>query len=202
MYEARLQSLSISPLGCCFKKAYKLNTGSGISALGFGTWQPQPNEVETVVEIALWKGYSLGVATKFENTWHHRVADGIDSSLELDWDFKTWQEMQKLHATGKVRSVGTLANDPSTAARMPCHSKNLCGTNLSKIIPAVNQIELHSNNPSPKLVAYNSAKGIRTTGYSYLACNHIEVNFELHCWESTDEEAKQLDKPPDIFRVC
>jgi glycerol 2-dehydrogenase (NADP+) len=32
----------------------------------------------------------------------------------------------------------------------------------------VNQIELHPCNPSPKLVAYNSSKGIHTTGYSPL----------------------------------
>jgi glycerol 2-dehydrogenase (NADP+) len=69
--------------------------------------------------------------------------------------------MQKLPATGKVRNIGVsnfgiknleiLLNDPST-----------------KIIPAVNQIELHPNNPSPKLVAYNTSKGIHSTGYSCL----------------------------------
>jgi len=79
-----------------------------------------------------------------------------------DWNFiKTWQEMQKLPATGKVRNIGVsnfaiknleiLLKDPST-----------------KIVPAVNQIELHPNNPSPKLVAYNASKGIHSTGYSCL----------------------------------
>lgn len=38
----------------------------------------------------------------------------------------------------------------------------------SEIVPAANQIELHPNNPSPKLVAYNTSKGIHTTGYSCL----------------------------------
>lgn len=32
----------------------------------------------------------------------------------------------------------------------------------------MNQIELHPCNPSPKLVAYNSSKGIHSTGYSCL----------------------------------
>lgn len=98
--------------------------------------------------------------------------------------------MQKLPATGKVKNIGVsnfgiknleiLLNDPST-----------------KIVPAVNQIELqvkpfplalwpasvgdckdswiradedyrHPNNPSPKLVAYNAEKGIHSTGYSCL----------------------------------
>lgn len=36
------------------------------------------------------------------------------------------------------------------------------------MVPAVNQIELHPNNPSPKLVAYNTSKGIHSTGYSCL----------------------------------
>lgn len=69
--------------------------------------------------------------------------------------------MQKLPATGKVKNIGVsnfgiknlekLLNDPSC-----------------KIVPAVNQIELHPNNPSPKLVAYNTSKGIHSTSYSCL----------------------------------
>lgn len=38
----------------------------------------------------------------------------------------------------------------------------------AQIIPAVNQIELHPCNPSPKLVAYNRSKGIHSTAYSCL----------------------------------
>ncbi|KAL4781027.1 NADP-dependent oxidoreductase domain-containing protein [Aspergillus varians] len=131
----------------------------------------------------------IWITTKLDNPWHARVPEGIDSSLKdlgvdyvdlylihwpsstdptdlkkhlPDWNFiKTWQEMQKLPATGKVRNIGVsnfgiknleiLLNDPST-----------------KIVPAVNQIELHPNNPSPKLVAYNTSKGIHSTGYSCL----------------------------------
>lgn len=69
--------------------------------------------------------------------------------------------MQKLPATGKVKNIGVsnfgiknlekLLNDPSC-----------------KTVPAVNQVELHPNNPSPKLVAYNKEKGIHCTGYSCL----------------------------------
>lgn len=36
------------------------------------------------------------------------------------------------------------------------------------MVPAVNQIELHPGNPSSKLVAYNTAKGIHSSGYSPL----------------------------------
>ena len=69
--------------------------------------------------------------------------------------------MQKLPETGKVKNIGVsnfgiknldiLLSDPSC-----------------KIVPAVNQIELHPNNPSPKLVAHCNAKGIHCTGYSCL----------------------------------
>ncbi|KAJ5766978.1 uncharacterized protein N7511_004594 [Penicillium nucicola] len=131
----------------------------------------------------------IWLTTKLDNPWHKRVNEGIESSLKdlgtdyvdlylihwpsstdpndlskhhPDWDFiKTWQDMQKLPATGKVRNIGVsnfgiknmekLLNDPSC-----------------KIVPAVNQIELHPNNPSPKLVAYNTSKGIHSTGYSCL----------------------------------
>ncbi|KAL4930163.1 NADP-dependent oxidoreductase domain-containing protein [Aspergillus undulatus] len=198
------------------KKTYTLNTGDKIPAIGLGTWQSKPNEVREAVKNALLKGYrhidtalaygnehevgqgirdsgvpreEIWVTTKLDNPWHHRVPEGIESSLKSlgldyvdlylvhwpsstdpndlkkhlpDWDFiKTWQEMQKLPATGKVRNIGVsnfgiknmekLLNDPST-----------------KIVPAVNQIELHPNNPSPKLVAYNTSKGIHSTGYSCL----------------------------------
>lgn len=38
----------------------------------------------------------------------------------------------------------------------------------AQTVPAVNQIELHPGRPSPKLVAYNTSKGIHSTGYSCL----------------------------------
>ena len=36
---------------------FKLNTGAQIPAVGFGTWQAAPNEVEKAVEEALKQGY-------------------------------------------------------------------------------------------------------------------------------------------------
>ncbi|KAJ4525112.1 hypothetical protein HRR90_003362 [Exophiala dermatitidis] len=131
----------------------------------------------------------IWVTTKLDNPWHHRVREGFEKSLSdlgleyidlylvhfpcstdpndpskhlPDWDFvKTWQEMQKLLDTGKVRNIGVsnfqirhlekLLNDPSC-----------------KVVPAVNQIELHPANPSPKLLDYCKSKGIHCTAYSCL----------------------------------
>ncbi|KAH0604269.1 uncharacterized protein H6S33_006646 [Morchella sextelata] len=131
----------------------------------------------------------IWITTKLDNPWHKRVEEGIESSLKSlgvdyvdlylmhwpsstdptdlkkhypDWDFvKTWAEMQKIPATGRAKNIGVsnfgiknleiLLNAPTTT-----------------IVPAVNQIELHPNNPSPKLVAYNTSKGIHSTGYSCL----------------------------------
>lgn len=69
--------------------------------------------------------------------------------------------MQKLPASGRVKNIGVsnfgitnlekLLNDPNT-----------------KTVPAVNQIELHPNNPSPKLLKYCKEKGIHATAYSCL----------------------------------
>lgn len=39
------------------RKTFTLNTGDKIPALGLGTWQSQPHEVEKAVEIALRRGY-------------------------------------------------------------------------------------------------------------------------------------------------
>ncbi|KAF2460902.1 aldo/keto reductase family protein [Lineolata rhizophorae] len=198
------------------KLTYTLNTGDKIPAVGLGTWQSQPNQVREAVKVALRKGYrhidtalaygneaevgqgikdsgvprdQIWITTKLDNTWHHIVEDGINSSLKdlgvdyvdlylmhwpsstdpndttkhlPDWNFvKTWAEMQKLPASGRVKNIGVsnfgiknleiLLNDPSC-----------------KTVPAVNQIELHPNCPSPKLFDYCKQKGIHCTAYSCL----------------------------------
>jgi glycerol 2-dehydrogenase (NADP+) len=131
----------------------------------------------------------IWLTTKLDNPWHKRAPEALKLSLENlgvdyldlylmhwpsstdpedlkkhypDWDFvDTWKEMQKLMDTGKIRNLGVsnfaiknlerLLNDPSC-----------------KIVPAVNQVELHPGNPSPKLIAYCKEKGIHCSGYSPL----------------------------------
>ncbi|KAH7309827.1 NADP-dependent oxidoreductase domain-containing protein [Stachybotrys elegans] len=131
----------------------------------------------------------IWVTTKLDNPWHHRAQQGLEASLKNldtgyidlflmhfpcstdpddpskhlgDWDFvKTWQEMQKMLDSGKVKNIGVsnfqirhlerLLNDPSC-----------------QVVPAVNQLELHPYNPSTKLLEYCRSKGIHCTAYSCL----------------------------------
>ena len=145
----------------------------------------------------------LWITTKLDNPDHHRVADAIDDSLKKlgvdyvdlylvhwpcstdpadtdkhlpDWDYvKTWREMQKLVGTGKVRNIG-VSNFGIT------HFEKLFADPEFKVMPAVNQIELHPSNPSPKLVEYNTKNGIHSTGYSCLGSTNspFYTNDMLH----------------------
>ncbi|KAL9104876.1 MAG: hypothetical protein Q9187_008851, partial [Circinaria calcarea] len=198
------------------KTTFTLNSGGKIPAIGLGTWQSKPNEVAHIVKVALQIGYrhidtalaygnehevgqgikdsgvprsEIWVTTKLDNTWHHRVEEGIDTSLKSlgmdyvdlylihwpsstdpkdtskhlpDWDFiKTWQEMQKLPATGKVKSIGVSNFGIKNLEKLLNHQS-------CKTVPAVNQIEIHPHNPSPKLIDYCREKGIHCTAYSPL----------------------------------
>jgi glycerol 2-dehydrogenase (NADP+) len=93
--------------------------------------------------------------------------------------------MQKLPATGQVRNIGV---------------SNFGIRNLEKLLkdpscmitPAVNQIELHPSNPSPKLVAYCMEKGIHVTGYSCLG----STNSPLYTNPTLLQIAKKKGKAP------
>ncbi|RDW92737.1 uncharacterized protein DSM5745_00059 [Aspergillus mulundensis] len=159
-------------------------TGS-IPPIGLGTWQSSANATRSAVKHALQHGYrhidtalnygnekevgggirdsgvpreEIWVTTKLDNHWHHRVREGLESSLN---DLGLEQEMQKLLDTGKVRNIGVSNFQIS-------HLERLLNDPSCKVIPAVNQIELHPYNPSPKLFAYCTSKGIHCTAYSCL----------------------------------
>lgn len=132
----------------------------------------------------------IWLTTKLDNPMHKHVGEAIDASLkELgtdyvdlylmhwpasvvrdsgykavydDWTFvDTWREMQKLVATGKARNIGISNFSITNLTKLLEHED-------TKIVPAVNQIELHPCNPSPKLVDFNTSKGIHSTAYSCL----------------------------------
>ena len=60
-------------------QSFTLNTGAKIPAVGFGTWQAAPNEVERAVEIALRNGYThIDCAAIYRN--ETEVGAGIKKS--------------------------------------------------------------------------------------------------------------------------
>ncbi|EAQ87674.1 hypothetical protein CHGG_04293 [Chaetomium globosum CBS 148.51] len=173
-------------------KTFQLNTGKTIPAIGLGTWQSQPGEGDRRGASAASGRAARGDlpdqpssttpgtsgplkrSSARSKTWAwitstYTSCTGPSSTTPEDlkkhypdWDFvDTWREMQKLMDTNKIRNLGVsnfgiknlerLLNDPSC-----------------KIVPAVNQIELHPGNPSPKLIAYCAEKGIHCSGYSPL----------------------------------
>ncbi|KAF2866823.1 NADP-dependent oxidoreductase domain-containing protein [Massariosphaeria phaeospora] len=131
----------------------------------------------------------IWLTTKLDNPWHKRVEEGINSSLKSlgvdyvdlylmhwpsstdpndlkkhypDWDFRdTWAEMQKLPESGRVRNIGV----SNFAIK---NLEKLFADKRFKTVPAANQIELHPNNPSLKLVQFCKDKDIHCTAYSCL----------------------------------
>jgi len=154
----------------------------------------------------------IWITTKLDNPWHKRVQEGLDTSLKnlgvdyidlylmhwpsstdpsdtslkthySDWDYtKTWIEMQKLAGTGKVRNLG-VSNFGIK------HLEAIQALPEFKIIPAVNQIELHPNRPSPKYLEYCKSKGIHVTAYSCLGSTDSPLY--------KDEDLKKLAEKKD-----
>jgi diketogulonate reductase-like aldo/keto reductase len=60
-------------------RSFTLNTSAKIPAVGFGTWQAAPHEVERAVEVALKSGYRhIDCAAIYRN--ENEVGDGIKKS--------------------------------------------------------------------------------------------------------------------------
>lgn len=90
-----------------------------------------------------------------------KKADG-KPDVDQDWNFvKTWELMQELPKTGKVRSVGVSNFSINNL-------KELLSSPGNKLTPAVNQIELHPLLPEFALVDFCKEHGIVVEAYSPL----------------------------------
>jgi glycerol 2-dehydrogenase (NADP+) len=177
------------------------------TALAYGN----ENEVGQGIKDSGVPREEIWITTKLDNPWHKRVEEGLESSLKSlgvdyidlylmhwpcstdpndlkkhlpDTDFiKTWAEMQKLPESGRVKNIGVsnfgiknlekLFADPSF-----------------KITPAVNQIELHPNNPSPKLLDYCKEKGIHVTAYSCLGSTDSPLHKDKTLLDIAEKKGK------------
>jgi glycerol 2-dehydrogenase (NADP+) len=80
--------------------------------------------------------------------------------VALDWDYvETWEGMEKLPATGKVKAIGVANWSKKYLERL---------VETAKIVPAANQIENHPLLPQDEIVDYCKSKGIQVTAYSPL----------------------------------
>jgi len=153
----------------------------------------------------------IWVTTKLDNPWHKRVEEGINSSLKSldmdyvdlylihwpsssdpadlkkhlpDWDFtKTWADMQKLPESGRVKNIG-ISNFGIK------NLETLLNDSKFKTMPAVNQIELHPNCPSPKLLDYCKQKGIHCTAYSCLGSTNSPLAKDQTLQKIADAKGK------------
>lgn len=85
-----------------------------------------------------------------------------DGSRDLDksWThIKTWQELEKLPDTGKVRAIGVSNYSVKFLKEL---------LPQAKIVPAINQIENHVYLPQQDIVDFCKSKGIHISAYSPL----------------------------------
>jgi len=93
----------------------------------------------------------------YETDPRPRNADG---SIKLDETAnfnETWAEMEKVLESGKVRAIGVSNFSIKTLEEL---------LKTAKVIPAVNQVELHPYLAQNDLLAYCKEKGILVTAYA------------------------------------
>ncbi|KAK9464162.1 NADP-dependent oxidoreductase domain-containing protein [Lipomyces oligophaga] len=98
------------------------------------------------------------------------LPDG-STAFDKSWDFcKTWELMQKLPKE-KARAIG-ISNFSTVNLNI------LLESSICKVIPAVNQVELHPYLPQHKLLALCKEKGIHVTAYSPLGSTSAPLQNE------------------------
>lgn len=92
-----------------------------------------------------------------------------ESYFDKDWDYlKTWHLLQTVVGEGKTKAIGV---SNYTLPRL----KKLLEHKDTKVVPAVNQVQLHPLLPEIDLVDYAKEKGIIIEAYSPLGSNNAPV---------------------------
>ncbi|KAM0306334.1 hypothetical protein ACHAPM_000899 [Fusarium culmorum] len=155
----------------------------------------------------------IWVSGKLRNNWHKHARKCLQTSLKNlgvgyfdlylihwpcsrdadnpaicyeDWDYvDTWMEMEELLDEGKVLNIGVSNFGIQQLERL---------LTSTEIVPAVNQIELHPCNPSPKLVAYCNNRGIHAEGYSCLGSGHSALHRNKTLLDIADAKEKTVQQ--------
>lgn len=91
--------------------------------------------------------------------------------------------MQKLLETGQVKNIGV----SNFAIR---NLKKLLNDPSCKVVPAVDQVELHPNMPSEKLLKYLQEKGIHATAYSCLGSTDSPLAHDKSLFQIAEKYGK------------
>jgi len=196
---------------------YTLSNGLNIPCLGFGTYNPNGEDNEKLMQTAIEAGYryfdtasiygterALGQAVKksglareeffivskvwmdemgyeqtkqaLERTLNRLQTDYLDLYLihwprrqegDIDWkevDLDTWRAMEELYVEGRIRGIG-LSNF------LPHHLDNILHN--AKVMPVVNQLEVHPGYSQEAAVAYCKSKNILVQAWSPLGRSNV-----------------------------
>ncbi|KAH8553325.1 NADP-dependent oxidoreductase domain-containing protein [Umbelopsis sp. PMI_123] len=123
--------------------------------------------------------------TPGKGTLFPRHPDGTrDRDPELNGDFTiTYAAMEKLVETGKTKAIGV--------SNFSTHNLDTL-LKSAKIVPAVNQVELHPYLPQNKLHEYCTAKGIHLTAYSPLGSTDSPLQKEPVLIEIAERNNKSV----------
>ncbi|TXT15886.1 hypothetical protein VHUM_00389 [Vanrija humicola] len=98
------------------------------------------------------------------------VKEDGSRNIDREWDqAKTWEQMEAVLASGKVKAIGVSNFSELYLERL---------SKTWKVVPAVNQVELHPYNPQHSLKKYCDGKGILLQAYSPLGSNDSPLHAE------------------------